>query len=207
MRKIAIGGMFFLSLSGAAYAADPLGEWRDEDGKATIRIVDCGTSLWGIIASEKTPGLIDKNNPDKAKQSRTTMGMPILLDMTKSTDEKDTWEGKIYDPTRGKLFDASIVAKTTNSLKVEGCVAMVLCGGQTWTRVEPGTSGFTYGPLTPAKAGAMSPPGAPKMAPAPMAAPAATKAPAGAKGVASSDPVTAQICALPEIAAATAKRK
>lgn len=203
MRKIAVSGIILLSIAGAAQAADPLGEWRDEDGKATIRIVDCGPALWGVIASEKTPGNIDSNNPDKTKRTRSTLGMPILLNMKKSTDEKDTWEGKIYDPIRGKLFDSSIVAKSATALRVEGCVAMVLCGGQTWTRVEPGASGFNYGPAGLPKSGAATPGAAPKTTAAPFPTPAgAPKTAAGAKGVASADPVTAQICALPEIASA-----
>ena len=180
--------MIFLGAAGAAHAADATGEWRDEDGKATIRIVDCGSALWGVIASEKAPGHLDTNNPDKTKRGRTTLGMPILLNMKKSEDEKDTWEGKIYDPIRGKLFDSSIVAKSATALRVEGCVAMVLCGGQTWTRVEPGTSGFTYGPSNGwgTKSGST------------QAAPKST-AIKGAKGPASNDPAAAEICALPEI--------
>lgn len=207
MRKIAVGGLILLSAASAAQAADAIGEWRDEDGKATIRIVDCGSALWGVIASEKTPGNVDRNNPDKAKRSRSTLGMPILLNMTKSPDEKDTWEGKIYDPIRGKLFDSSIVAKSATALRVEGCVAMVLCGGQTWTRVEPGTSGFDYGTSGLPKMNAPTPAGAPKASgPSPFPAPTGAAA-KGAKGAASVDPVTAQICALPEIASAPPKPK
>lgn len=206
MRKLAICGMFILGTTCVAHAADATGEWRDEDGKATIRIVDCGSALWGVIASERKPGHLDSNNPDIAKRSRTTLGMPILINMKKSKDEEDTWEGKIYDPIRGKMFDSSIVAKGPTSLRVEGCVAMVLCGGQTWTRVEPGTSGFTYGPPGGA---ASNVPGTPKAAapapfPTPVAAPKSV-APKGVKGAAVTDPATAEICAIPEIASAPAK--
>jgi uncharacterized protein (DUF2147 family) len=196
--------MIFLGATGAAHAGDATGEWRDEDGKATIRIVDCGSALWGVIASEKSPGHLDTNNPDIAKRNRTTLGMPILIDMKKSKDEEDTWEGKIYDPIRGKLFDSSIVVKSPTELRVEGCIAMVLCGGQTWSRVEPGTSGFTYGPsggwITTTKTGA------PKAAAAPLPTPVgASKSTKGAKGPASNDPAAAEICALPEIASAPPK--
>lgn len=213
MRKLAFSGMFLLAASGLAQAADPIGEWRDEDGKATIRIVDCNSRMWGIIASEKTPGTLDKNNPDKAKRTRATLGIPILLNMTKEEDEKDKWEGKIYDPIRGKLFSSSIQVKTPTTLRVEGCVAMVLCGGQTWTRVEPGNSGFTYTPLLAKATG----PGGAKAGPSPFPAPigtskttghtpprAATGSKAGLPGTAA-DPVTAEICAIPEIASAPAK--
>ena len=202
--------MIILGTTGVAQAVDATGEWRDEDGKATIRIVDCGSALWGVIASERAPGHLDSNNPDKAKRSRTTLGMPILIDMKKSKDEEDTWEGKIYDPIRGKLFDSSIVAKSAVALRVEGCVAMVLCGGQTWTRVEPGMSGFTYGP-SGGWAGTKS--GSSSVAPKTTAA-SAFPVPAGAskssgtkgpKGPASNDPAAAEICALPEITPASAR--
>ena len=119
MRKLVFSGMFFLAATGIAQAAEPLGEWRDEDSNATIRIVDCNSRIWGIIASEKTPGTIDKNNPDKTKRTRATLGMPILLNMKKDADEKDRWEGEIYDPIRGKIFSSSIQVKSANALRVE----------------------------------------------------------------------------------------
>ncbi len=215
MRKIALSGMFLLAAAGTASAAEPLGEWRDEDGKATIRIVDCNSRMWGIIASEKVTGTIDKNNPDKAKRTRATLGMPILLNMKKDEDEKDRWEGEIYDPIRGKVFSSSIQVKSATSMRVEGCVAMVLCGGQTWTKVEPGASGFTYAPmLAKAPGAAPAPAPTPKSTttspfPTPIGTPKAT-APtahkgASAKAGAPADPVTAEICALPEIVSAPAK--
>lgn len=211
MQKIACSGIFFLAAMSIAHAAEPIGEWRDEDGNATIKIVDCKSRLWGVIASEKTPGTIDTKNPDKAKRNRTTLGMPILLNMAKVEDEKDKWEGEIYDPIRGKIFSSSIQVKSANALRVEGCLAMVFCGGQTWAKVQDGASGFTYAPFL--KTGAhtspapTSPPKA-TTAPSPFPTPAGapkTAAPAGAKTAVIADPATAQICALPEIVSAPVK--
>lgn len=218
MRKLVFSGMFFLAATSVTQAAEPLGEWRDEDSNATIRIVDCNSRIWGIIASEKTPGTIDTKNPDKAKRTRPTLGMPVLLNMKKDTDEKDRWGGEIYDPLSGKTYSSSIQVKSANTLRVEGCVAMILCGGQTWTRVEPGTSGFTYSPML-AKAPGTAPVPAPapgaKAGPAPFPAPVGSPKPAttqaapkgvtGTKAGAPADPVTAEICALPEIVAAPVK--
>ncbi len=199
MRKIALGGMFLLAAAGAASAAEPLGDWRDEDGKAIIRIVDCNSRLWGVVASDSIPGGVDSKNPDKAKRTRPLLGMPILLNMKKVEDEKDKWEGKVYDATSGKTYDSSIQVKTANTLRIEGCVAMILCGGQTWTRVVEGI---------PAPA-----PGAPKAIapkstaapfPTPVGTPKPTTSPApkaGAKA-GSPDAATSEICLLPEIASA-----
>ena len=74
MRKIALSGMFLLAAAGAAYAADPLGEWKVEEDKATIRIVDCNSRLWGVIASEQTPGNID------SKSAGTTATILAIID-------------------------------------------------------------------------------------------------------------------------------
>lgn len=194
--------MFFLAAFGAAHAADPLGEWRDEDGKATIRIVDCNSRLWGVIASESIPGGIDKFNPDKAKRTRPTLGIPVLLNMQKTADEKDKWEGKIYNATDGETYKASIQLKSANSLRVEGCVALILCGGQTWTRVAEAVPAPGGAKTSPGAAGA--PKSAAPVPPAPASPPktaATTPAPkaGAAKGV---ETASSDVCLLPEIAGA-----
>lgn len=223
MRKTALSGIILLAAVTTANAAEPLGEWRDEDGKATIKVVDCNSKLWGVVASESIPGGVDSKNPDKAKRTRPTLGMPVLLNMKKSSDEKEKWEGKVYNAENGKTYDASIQLKSANALRVEGCLVWPLCGGQTWTRVEPGMSGFNYGP---AGETATAPAGAPK-SPAPKTtatAPAtakttATAAPGGApkaataKGApaptssktgaaAETAAATSEVCLLPEISGA-----
>ncbi|WP_424627085.1 DUF2147 domain-containing protein [Bradyrhizobium sp. SYSU BS000235] len=217
MRKTALSGIILLAAVTTANAAEPLGEWRDEDGKATIKIVDCNSRLWGVVASESIPGGTDSKNPDKAKRGRPTLGMPVLLNLKKASDEKQKWEGKVYNAENGKTYDATIQLKSANALRVEGCLVWPLCGGQTWTRVEPGMSGFSYGPA--AESGAA---GAPKQAPRTTAtAPAASSkttatavppgAPKGAapKGAASTskagataEAATSEVCLLPEIAGA-----
>lgn len=203
MRKLAFSGMFLLATVGAASAAEPLGEWKVEEDKATIRIVDCNSRLWGVIASEQIPGNIDRKNPDKAKRTRPTLGIPVLLNMKKAEDEKDKWEGQIYDATSGKTYDANIQLKTPNSLRVEGCVAMILCGGQTWTRVTENTQA----PVGGAKAGNGAPKTpapktpAPKSSAAPFPTPIGTPKSAAQKGKAgTTQTASSDVCLLPEIA-------
>lgn len=188
--------MFLLAAAGAASAAEPLGDWRDEDGKATIRIVDCNSRLWGVVASESTPGGLDKNNPDKAKRTRPLLGMPILLNMKKVEDEKDKWEGKVYDATSGKTYDSSIQLKAANSLRIEGCVAMILCGGQTWTRVVAEGTPAPGGQKTtaPASKGPAAP------FPTPIGSPKTTAPPKAGAKAGSADAPTSEVCLLPEVA-------
>lgn len=181
---------------GPVLAADPTGDWRVADGVANIRVADCYGSMWGVVAWEKVAGGIDKNNPDPAKQTRPTLGMPILIDMKKSSTP-DQWEGQVYNAKDGQLYKSSIRLTSPDQLEIQGCVLGFLCGGETWTRVA--------GPIPSSPANSMAK-GAPKstIATAPKsAAPktAAAKTTAGQKGAAgqSADPV-GDICLLPDIA-------
>jgi uncharacterized protein (DUF2147 family) len=118
-------------------AADPSGDWLVENGEARIRVAFCGGSLWGVISWEKNPGGKDSSNPDPAKRSRDTLGLPILIDMKPAGGDK--WAGQIYNAQNGKMYQASVSLESENALKVRGCVmGGLFCGGETWARsTEP----------------------------------------------------------------------
>jgi uncharacterized protein (DUF2147 family) len=144
------GVAFFLA--GAAVAApgeaDPAGTWRVEKGDALVRIVDCGGQYWGVVAWERSPGT-DRNNPNPALKSRPTLGMPVLLGMRQ--DQRDQWSGRIYNAEDGQTYDSHIKLTGANTLRVEGCVLGIMCGGETWTRaggaapVAEGAQRYTTG--------------------------------------------------------------
>jgi uncharacterized protein (DUF2147 family) len=117
-----------------AQAADPTGDWKVADGVANIRVAECNGSMWGAVAWEKEPGGRDKNNPDVSKQSRPTLGMPILIDM-KRKPGVDQWEGEVYNAKDGKLYSSTIKPVGSDQLEIQGCVLGFLCGGETWSRV------------------------------------------------------------------------
>jgi uncharacterized protein (DUF2147 family) len=204
--------LFFATGLTSALAADPTGDWRVADGVANIRVAQCNGSMWGAVAWEKTPGGKDINNPDASKQSRPTLGMPILIDMKKKASV-DAWEGQVYNAKDGQLYSSTIKPVGTDQLEIQGCVLGFLCGGETWTRVAP--------PIPSSPANSMAK-GAPKNSPTPQksgvattapvvtAAPKTTgsvnpgptqKPPAGKKQAAGqpADPV-GDICLLPDIA-------
>lgn len=136
MRHIGLTlGALVLSV-GIAAAADPLptGEWLVADGVAKIKIDTCGDRLWGVVSWEKEPG-IDSNNPDPAKRTRPTLGMPILLGMKAA--QPNRWDGEIYNAENGKTYSANISLASADVLRVQGCVLGFLCGGQDWSRVKP----------------------------------------------------------------------
>src|SRR3954451_15301894 len=135
-RRIAYSGFFLSSVLGPALAADPTGDWKVADGVANIRVAQCNGNMWGAVAWEKTPGGRDTHNPDPAKQSRPTLGMPILIDMKKKPGA-DAWEGQVYNAKDGQLYSSTIKPVGTDQLEIQGCVLGFLCGGETWTRVAP----------------------------------------------------------------------
>jgi uncharacterized protein (DUF2147 family) len=137
MKRIALL-VVLLGLSVAPVsAADPSGDWLVENGEARIRVAFCAGSLWGVISWEKAPGGKDSANPDPAKRSRDTLGLPILIDMKPAGADK--WAGQIYNAKDGKMYQASVSMESDNALKVRGCVlGGLFCGGETWARsAEP----------------------------------------------------------------------
>jgi uncharacterized protein (DUF2147 family) len=206
-RRIVFSGFFLATgvlATGvtSALAADPTGDWKVADGVANIRVAQCNGNIWGAVSWEKTPGGRDKNNPDAAKQSRPTLGMPILIEMKKKPGV-DAWEGQVYNAKDGQLYSSTIKPIGTDQLEIQGCVLGFLCGGETWTRVGPP---IPASPSNSMAKGAPKNPSAPK-AGATATAPAAPKTtgavnPAPAHKLpkqAAADPV-GDICLLPDIA-------
>src|ERR1700712_3378535 len=133
-RRIVFSGLFLAPGVTSALAADPSGDWKVADGVANIRVAECNGSMWGAVSWEKTPGGRDSNNPDASKQSRPTLGMPILIDMKKKPGV-DQWEGQVYNAKDGQSYSSTIRPVGTDQLEIKGCVLGFLCGGETWTRV------------------------------------------------------------------------
>lgn len=216
VRTVAYSGIFLTAGLSSALAADPTGDWKVADGVANIRVAQCGGNMWGAVAWEKTPGGKDKNNPDAAKQSRPTLGMPILIEMKKKPGV-DAWEGQVYNAKDGQLYSSTIKPVGNDQLEIQGCVLGFLCGGETWTRVAPPipsspansmAKGAPKGqPGTAPKAGAQA--ATPSAAPAPATpkttgaanpVPAAPKAAPGQKQAAGQHADVGDICLLPDIA-------
>jgi uncharacterized protein (DUF2147 family) len=197
-RTIAYTGVVLATGAYSALAADPTGDWQVADGVANIRVAQCNGNMWGVVAWEKVPGGKDSRNPDPSKQSRATLGMPILLAMKKKAGV-DTWEGQVYNAKDGQTYSATIKPVGTNQLEIQGCVLGFLCGGETWTRVGP--------PIASSPANSMAKStGAPAQAGAPAPAPKTTASAAPAQKQAAGQPkdqskdAVGDICLLNEVA-------
>src|SRR6266700_6426133 len=184
-RRIVFSGFFFATNVTAALAADTTGDSKVADGVANIRVAECNGSMWGAVSWEKTPGGRDKSNPDASKQSRPTLGMPILIDMKKKAGV-DQWEGQVYNAKDGQFYSSTIKPVGSDQLEIQGCVLGFLCGGEPWTRVAgpipsspansmakggPKTTGAAPKPATPQTTTANAPKTTAPVNPAPKAAP------------------------------------
>jgi uncharacterized protein (DUF2147 family) len=158
-KSVLRGGFFACLLASSALAqpaanppSDPTGEWMVAKQIARIRIVNCNDQLWGVVSWEGRLG-IDGKNPDPRLRGRPTLGMPILLGMTRT--KANQWDGQIYSSEDGRTYSANISLADPDTLKVQGCVLGFLCGGENWTRVA---APVTNNPQTqsPSQAGSKS---------------------------------------------------
>jgi uncharacterized protein (DUF2147 family) len=202
-RTLAYTGFILATGTYSALAADPTGDWRVADGVANIRVAQCNGNMWGVVAWEKVPGGKDSHNPDPTKQSRPTLGMPILLAMKKKPGV-DAWEGQVYNAKDGQTYSSTIKPLSADQLEIQGCVLGFLCGGETWTRVGPP---IASSPANSMAKGAAAP--AQPQAAAPAPAPKTTGSAAPAQKQAAGQPkdqtkdAVGDICLLPDVARAT----
>ena len=116
----------------------PIGEWIPKGGEGRVQVRSCGPALCGY-ASGANPNDTDRHNPDASKRNRPMNGIPVLIDMKPA--KNDHWEGQAYNPMDGKTYSSNISLKSTDVLRVEGCVFGLFCGGEDWTRVQDAPRG------------------------------------------------------------------
>jgi uncharacterized protein (DUF2147 family) len=122
-------------------AADPMGTWNTEDGKAVVRIAACGPALCGTIVSLKEANdpdtgkpKTDKNNTEQSLRNRPMIGVQIVLGM-KPSGTANKWSGQVYNAEDGKTYTGSLTLQDTNTIKLEGCIlGGLVCKASTWTR-------------------------------------------------------------------------
>jgi len=119
-----------------------LGQWLNPNGQDHILIYKKGNKYFGKLDWIKFPidettgkPKADKNNPDKALQSRPDLGLELLKDFT--FDGDNVYEdGTIYDPKSGKTYSCKMTLDG-NSLKIRGYIVFSLFGrSEVWTRVK-----------------------------------------------------------------------
>jgi uncharacterized protein (DUF2147 family) len=144
LHRAAIGGVGLLLLAGAgpAAAADPVGMWTTQDGKARVRIDHCGSALCGSIVWLREPNdpatgrpKTDKHNGDAARRGRPLVGVQILQQMKASGTGR--WSGQVYNAEDGKTYSGHITLTGASVLTLEGCaLGGLVCKSQRWSRTK-----------------------------------------------------------------------
>lgn len=144
MKKAILTSLFCLFL-GTFFAQDPspdavVGSWLTASGKAIVQIYKEGDKYNGKIIWLKNPNYddgkpkVDKNNPDKSKQTAPLMGLNMLKGFVY---RKGQWlDGTIYDPENGKTYSCYIKYRE-GMLDLRGYIGISLVGRtQTWYRAD-----------------------------------------------------------------------
>jgi hypothetical protein len=101
--------------------ASPLGDWKTEAGKGSVRIEYCGRALCGY--------LLDPSSNARAES--------VLINMKPKASTE--WSGNVYSRDSGETYYGTMVMKGANSLRVEACaLGRFFCSGNVWTRIGAG---------------------------------------------------------------------
>ena len=106
----------------SASAAEPYGTWLRPSTGTQVNFYDCGGKLCAKIVAVK----------DEKRKSE--IGTVIMKGAVKSGDNK--WEGDLLDAESGKVYSGVVTLESASALNLKGCVAMVLCKGETWRKVK-----------------------------------------------------------------------
>ena len=120
--SILTASLFFVALCGAASAAEPYGVWLRPSTGSQVRFYNCGGKLCGKVVAVK----------DQSRKKE--IGVVIMHGAVKSG--ANTWKGNLTDAGTGKVYSGVVTMEGPRALNLKGCVAMVLCQGETWTKVK-----------------------------------------------------------------------
>lgn len=99
-------------------ADTPLGDWRSEGDKGSVRIERCGRALCGYVL----------NPPSDEK------GEAVLVNMKPKTEAQ--WTGNVYSHDSGDTYYGTMALNGPNALRVEACaLGRFYCSGNVWTRI------------------------------------------------------------------------
>lgn len=131
-----------LILTVSANAQSVLGKWKTFDdatgeAKSIVEITERNGKIYGKVVkllNPKMAGLKCKDCPG-ADKDKPVVGIEVLKGLSKNGNKYD--DGKILDPSSGKIYKCNIQLDGKNTLKVRGYIGFAALGRtQTWQRVE-----------------------------------------------------------------------
>jgi uncharacterized protein (DUF2147 family) len=118
-----------------------VGEWWMPENSGKIRIAPCdgqpdrlcGTITWLKPRPASAPPPKTRTGAP-APSPQSYIGKTVLVDM--KPDGPGKWrDGRFVIPGADREIKATMQMAKDGSLRVNGCIAAVLCGGQNWRRV------------------------------------------------------------------------
>lgn len=120
--SLLVAALALASFAGTAQATEPYGTWLRPSTGTQVNFYACGGKLCAKVAAVK----------DEARKKE--VGTVIMKGAAKSGE--DTWKGDLLDVESGKIYSGVVTMESASALNLKGCVAMVLCRGETWTKVK-----------------------------------------------------------------------
>ena len=139
--KLILLSAFFISIL-TANAQSVVGKWKTFDdetkeAKSIVEITERGGKIYGKVIEILNPAKknIKCQNCSGADKDKPVLGLEILKGLSK--DGKEYSDGKILDPSNGKLYKCTVSLDGNDKLKVRGYVGISAFGrNQIWTRVK-----------------------------------------------------------------------
>jgi uncharacterized protein (DUF2147 family) len=104
------------------------GKWKSHEGNLIVEIyrensIFKAKVVWFDDKDDKSKPMNDRKdekNPDKSLRNRRIIGMEVLEGLKYNAKDNRWEDGKIYDSSSGKTWDASVWLADNGSLKVRG---------------------------------------------------------------------------------------
>ncbi|QIK54828.1 DUF2147 domain-containing protein [Dysgonomonas sp. HDW5B] len=139
--KISILLVFLVSVF-SVNAQSVIGKWKtfDDatgDAKSIVEITEKDGKIYGKVIEILNPEKKNAkcNNCPDSDKDKPVLGLYVIKGLSK--DGKEYSNGKILDPSSGKLYKCTVSLDGNDKLKVRGYVGISAFGrNQIWTRVK-----------------------------------------------------------------------
>lgn len=140
LKFILLAGLFISILS--ANAQSVTGKWKTFDdetkeAKSIVEITERDGKIYGKVIEILNPAKknIKCTNCSGTDKDKPVLGLEILKGLSK--DGKEYSDGKILDPSNGKLYKCTVSLDGNDKLKVRGYIGISAFGRtQNWVRVK-----------------------------------------------------------------------
>lgn len=119
-----------------------LGKWKTFDdatgeAKSIVEITERDGRIYGKVIKLLNPKMANMKCKDcpGSDKDKLVVGIEVLKGLSKNGNKYD--DGKILDPSSGKIYKCTVQLDGKNTLKVRGYIGFSALGRtQTWQRVE-----------------------------------------------------------------------